>query len=160
MYEKAVGAILAFMIPAIIFIEIFADWIILIIAGDEYEGWGNVLRITILFGLFMPYVVQFGTVLDSMGKPNVNFKYTLMSLSFTVVFNLVFISLFGVYGAALGTLSAYALTFIIMQMYLHKHLNINPLRPFGYMVDFYKQILIIGKKAFQNRSFVAAFKEE
>lgn len=160
LYEKAVGAILAFMIPAIIFIQIFADWIILIIAGEEYDGWGNVLRITILFGLFLPYVVQFGTVLDSMGKPDVNFRYTLMSLSFTVVFNLIFINLFGVYGAAIGTLSAYALTFVIMQIYLRKHLDINPLRPFGYMMDFYKQIFNIGKKALQNRSFVAALKEE
>jgi O-antigen/teichoic acid export membrane protein len=160
LYEKAVGAILAFMVPAILFVLLFADWIILIVAGSEYVAWSNVLRITIFFGLVMPYVVQFGTVLDSIGKPHVNFAYTLMSLVFTVTFNLVFISLFGVYGAAVGTLSAYTVTFLIMQVYLHKQLNVNPLRPFGYMIGFYKKIFSFGKKALHNRSFAAALREE
>ena len=160
LYEKAVGAILAFMIPAILFVLVFAEWIILIVAGAEYVEWSNVLRITIFFGLIMPYVVQFGTVLDSIGKPNINFFYTLMSLGLTVVFNLIFISLLGVYGAALGTLSAYAATFIIMQIYLRKLLKVNPLRPFGYMMDFYKQVFSFGKKALQNRSLSLALREE
>lgn len=160
LYEKAVGAILAFMVPAILFVLLFADWIILIVAGSEYVAWSNVLRITIFFGLVMPYVVQFGTVLDSIGKPHVNFVYTLMSLVFTVIFNLVFISMFGVYGAAAGTLSAYTVTFFIMQLYLNKHLNVNPLRPFGYMIGFYRKIFSFGKKALHNRSFAAALREE
>ncbi|HFA49717.1 MAG TPA: hypothetical protein ENJ95_11970 [Bacteroidetes bacterium] len=159
LYEKAVGAILAFMVPAILFVLVFADWIILVVAGSDYEGWGNVLRITIFFGLLMPYVVQFGTVLDSMGKPNVNFFYTLMSLVLTVVFNLVFISMFGVYGAALGTLSAIALTFIIMQLYLRKHLNVNPLKPFSYMLGFYKQLFDFGLNGIRNGNLRTAAKE-
>lgn len=160
LYEKAVGAILAFMIPAILFIQIFADWIILIVAGSEYAGWGNVLRITILFGLLMPYIVQFGTVLDSIGKPNVNFFYTVISLGFTIGLNLVFINQFGVFGAAIGTLSAYGLTFLMMQMYLRKHLNVNPLRPFKYMLDFYKQVFTMGKKVYEQGSFAAVLKED
>lgn len=160
LYEKAVGAILAFMVPSILFVLIFADWIILVVAGTEYVAWSNVLRITIFFGLLMPYIVQFGTVLDSIGKPNVNFIYTLVSLSITVVFNLIFISFFGVYGAAIGTLTAYTVTFIIMQIYLHKYLKVNPLRPFGHMMGFYKQVFSFGIKAIQNRSFTIALREE
>ncbi|MEO1260082.1 MAG: oligosaccharide flippase family protein [Bacteroidota bacterium] len=160
LYEKAVGAIMAFMVPAIIGVMVLADWIVLIVGGSEYAESANVLRITILFGLFMPYVVQFGTVIDSIGRPQVNFLFTLLSLLFTAVSNLIFISLLGVYGAAIGTLSAYALTFVIMQIYLHQHLKVNPLRPFGYMIDFYKQIISIGKKALQNGSLTAALNEE
>ena len=108
----------------------------------------------------MPYVVQFGTVLDSIGKPNVNFYYTLLSLGITVVFNLVFISLMGVYGAAVGTLLAYTFTFIIMQIYLYNLLKVNPLKPFEYMVDFYKQVFYFVKRAIENRNFMTALREE
>ena len=160
LYEKAVGAIMAFMVPAIIGVLVLADWIVLIVGGAEYGESADVLRITILFGLFMPYVVQFGTVLDSIGRPQVNFLFTLLSLIFTAIFNLIFISLLGVYGAAIGTLTAYVLTFLMMQIYLHKHMKVNPLRPFGHMIGFYKQIISIGKKALQSRSLAAALKEE
>ena len=159
LYEKAVGAILAFMVPAILFVLLFADWIIFVVAGEDYAGWGNVLRITIFFGLLMPYVVQFGTVLDSMGKPNVNFAYTLLSLVFTIVFNLAFITLFGVYGAAIGTLSAYILIFVIMQFYLRKHLNVNPLKPFSYMVGFYKQLFVFSVNGIRNGNLTTATRE-
>ncbi|HHM21172.1 MAG TPA: hypothetical protein ENJ20_04020, partial [Bacteroidetes bacterium] len=101
-----------------------------------------------------------GTVLDSIGKPRINFFYTLMSLGLTIVFNLVFISWLGVYGAALGTLSAYAVTFTLMQFYLNKHLGVHPLRPFVYMVRFYKHFFSLGKKALHHRSLSAAMKEE
>ncbi len=159
LYEKAVGAILAFMVPAVLFVLLFADWIIVLVAGDEYGGWGNVLRITIFFGLVLPYIVQFGTVLDSIGKPRVNFIYTLMSLAFTIVSNLVFINLWGVYGAAVGTLTAYIATFVLMQIYLHKHFNVNTLRPIGYMMGFYKQLFLFGMKGLRNGNLAAATKE-
>lgn len=150
LYEKAVGAILAFMIPAIIFVLIFADWIVFIVSGAEYAEAANVLRITIFFGLFMPYAVQFGTVLDSIGKPNINFYYTLLSLVFTVVFNFIFISIYGVHGAALGTLSAYVCIVVLMLIYLKKNIGVSPFRPFNYMIDFYGQIWNMGNTFRKN----------
>ena len=150
LYEKAVGAIFAFMLPCILGVLIFAEWIILIVAGKGYADAANVMRITILFGLFLPYAVQFGTVLDSIGKPKVNFIYTLGSLALTIVLNIIFISLFGAYGAAAGTLMAYAMTFVAMQLYLRKHLKVNVLAPFFYMVEFYKRIFTQGLSGFQN----------
>ncbi|MCB0517403.1 MAG: flippase [Lewinellaceae bacterium] len=144
LYEKAVGAILAFMVPCIIGVLLFADWIILLVAGKEYAEAANILRITILFGLFMPYAVQFGTVLDSIGKPRINFIYTIGSLALTAVLNFVFINKYGAFGAAIGTLSAYAVTFVFMQAFLRKHLKVNPLNPFVYMVEFYGKCLKFG----------------
>lgn len=150
LYEKAVGAILAFMVPAIIAVMIFADWIILLVAGKAYAEAANLLRITILFGLFMPYAVQFGTVLDSIGKPKVNFIYTLGSLALTAGLNYVFILKYGAYGAALGTLLAYAVTFVFMQLFLHKHLKVNPLRPYFYMMEFYRSLFRFGRSRFRE----------
>lgn len=152
LYEKAVGAILAFMVPSILGVMIFAEWIIFIVAGPEYAEAANLLRVTILFGLFLPYAVQFGTVLDSTGRPGVNFAYTLGSLALTIVLNILFISLLGAYGAAIGTLLAYAMTFIAMQLYLKKHLGVNALKPFFYMIMFYKRIFTQGLGGFQDKT--------
>jgi len=141
LYEKAVGAILAFLVPVIIVVELFAEWIIHIVAGPEYAESAMLLRITILFGLFIPYAVQFGTLLDSAGRPRVNFLYTLLSLVLTAAFNYLFIIRMGVMGAALGTLLAYGASFALMQWYLHRHFGIQPLRPFMYMAGFVRSLL-------------------
>lgn len=139
LYEKAVGAILAVLIPSILFVLIFADWIVFFLFGEKYEESGNLLRITILYGLFIPYAVQFGTVIDSMGEPKVNFKFTLLSMALNVIFNLTFIYWLGLYGAAYGTLLTYIVTFLLMQNLLRKKLNVNALTPIKYAFDFYKK---------------------
>ncbi|RMG79445.1 MAG: flippase, partial [Bacteroidetes bacterium] len=104
LYEKAVGAILTVMVPCILGVWAFADLIIVILAGEQYANAANLLRVTILYGLFMPFAIQFGTVLDSIGRPKINFYMTLFSMGLNVVFNFIFIVRFGVYGAAFGTL--------------------------------------------------------
>lgn len=160
LYEKAVGAILAFMLPCIAGVMLLAEWIIGIVAGPGYEEAANLLRITILFGFFMPYAVQFGTVLDSMGRPEVNFVYTILSLLLATLLNLVFIWKMGAYGAAIGSLLAYAITFVFMQAYLRKHLGINALKPFGYMVGFYQQAFGFAMKLAKNARHAAAVVEK
>ncbi len=146
LYEKAVGAILAFMLPCIVLVLLLADWLIFLTAGREYAEAANLLRITILFGLFLPYAVQFGTVLDSTGKPHINLFYTMFSLILTAGLNLLLIPKMGAMGAALGTLIAYAITFIAMQFYLHKTLKVNPLNPFLYMAEFYPKLYHLAKQ--------------
>jgi len=140
LYEKAVGAILALLIPALIFILIFAEWIIFVIAGPDYTEAANILRITMFYGLFIPFAVQFGTVLDSTGRPKINFIFTIISALVNVVFNYIFITQFGVIGAAYGTLATYTLAFIAMQIYLNRTFGVLPLKPFYYTIDFYKKI--------------------
>jgi lipopolysaccharide exporter len=161
LYEKAVGAILVFMFPCITGVLFFAEWIITIVAGPGYEEAANLLRITVFFGLFVPYAVQFGTVLDSIGKPRVNFYFTLMSLGLTALCNWIFISRYGVFGAATGTLTAYVITFVVMQFYLNKILKINPLNALVYMAGYYRQIgglalkIVQGKVSLKGLSLVA-----
>lgn len=139
LYEKAVGAILAFMIPAILLVWIFAHYIIWFVAGAQYLDAVPILRITMLYGLFMPFAVQFGTVLDSIGLPKINFYFTLANLILLGAIDYFFIWGFGTIGAAYGTLLAYAVSFVYMQFYLHKKLKTNPLNAFFYMVEFYKK---------------------
>jgi O-antigen/teichoic acid export membrane protein len=151
LYEKAVGAILTIMIPCIIGVMIFSEIIITILAGSEYYEAANLLRLTILYGLFMPFAIQFGTVLDSIGKPKINFYMTLLSMVMNIVFNYIFITRFGVYGAAYGTLLTYGVTFILMQIILYKDLKVNALNAFGYMIEFYGIAYHKGIEYLQNR---------
>lgn len=136
LYEKAVGSILALMVPIVLIVECTAGWIIQVVAGEGYEASVPLLRLTILFGLFVPYAVQFGTLIDSSGRPRVNFLFTLVSLLCTAVLDYLFISRWGVAGAAFGTLLAYVIMFVAMQTYLYKVYGVRYWRPWVYMLEF------------------------
>lgn len=152
LYEKAVGAIFALLVPGIIFVLIFAEWIIWIVAGEKYLDSAYLLRLTILYGLFIPFAVQFGTVLDSIGKPKINFWFTLGGALLNVILNFAFISHFGIVGAAYGTLVTYLVAFCGMQYILYKMLNVKAYRVFYYMFDFYGQIWEMIKSKLGNNS--------
>jgi len=141
LYEKAVGAVLAILLPAIVVVLLAADWIILFVAGPDYAEAANLLRITILYGLFTPFSVQFGTVLDSTGRASINFRFTLLGAVLNVISNFLFISQFGLYGAAYGTLTTFATMFLLMQIYLNKQFGVRAYRAFFYVLYFYKKII-------------------
>lgn len=157
MYEQSVGAILALLIPIILFIEIFPEFIILIIAGETYLSAVPLLRITILFGLFLPFGSQMGTVLESIGKPNINFYCTLLGFVLNIILNFLFISWLGVKGAAYGTLTTYMITFVVTQIILYKILKVNTLNVFKYMWEFYqKGFELLKEKLLEYREKSAA----
>jgi len=152
MYEQSVGAILALLLPIILFVELFPEIIILIIAGEEYLSAVPLLRLTILFGLFLPFGSQMGTVLESIGKPNINFYCTVFGFLLNIVSNYFFIKWLGIMGAAYGTLLTYFLTFIITQIILYKILNVNTLNVFKYIWEFYKKGFEFGRMKFRMLS--------
>ncbi len=137
LYERSVGATLAVILPFVVFVLLFAEPIIRFFAGDQYADSADILRLTAFFGLFMPFAVQFGTVLDATGKPAVNFVYTLITALINLGFSVLFIKEFGLFGAAYAMLTGYALSFILMQNYLYKHFRINALKAFYYIPEFY-----------------------
>ncbi len=137
LYEKSVGATLALIFPAVIATIVFAEPIIRIFAGPGYEESAGILRLTAFFGLFMPYAVQFGTILDSTGRPATNFWYTLFTAVLNLVLSIVFIKSFGLVGAALATLVGYFISFLLMQWRLNIDFSINWLAPIRYAFGFY-----------------------
>ncbi len=44
-----------------------------IVAGDKYEPAVSILQITILFSIVRPLSYQFGSTLDAIGRPDINF---------------------------------------------------------------------------------------
>ena len=137
LYEKSVGVILAVIIPGILFVLLFPEFVLQVVAGDKYMDAVPLLRLTMLYGLLIPFARQFGVIMDSMGKPQINFMMVVASAALNVVFNFFFISQFGIIGAAYATLTTLCLLFIANQYILYKEIGSNPLNAILYSQKVY-----------------------
>lgn len=137
LYEKSVAVMLCLLLPGIVFVFVFAKYIIILIAGPKYLDATWILQLTLLQVFFMPFARQFGTILDSIGKPHINFYTILVSIFLNLSLNYFFINAFGVVGTAYGALLMAVIGFIFSQIYLRKTLNISTLAAFRYIVFYY-----------------------
>ncbi len=152
LYERSVGAILAIILPFVLLVLVFAEPVVWLFAGAKYAESANLLRLTAFFGLFMPFAVQFGTILDSTGRPATNFAYTLFTALLNLVLCYVFIHQIGLYGAAFATLTGYAVSFVFMQRLLRRDFDIRWWAAFGYVLEFYRLGFQLIKKRLQRTS--------
>jgi len=139
LYEKSVGLILTLIIPCVLVVQLIPELIITLIAGDQYLETVPLLRIVIFFGMFTPFLYQTGMALESIGKPNINFYFTLASFFLNLLLNALFITLFGIIGAAYGTLITYVIVFSAGQFMLHKLVGVQTQNIFLNIVYFYKK---------------------
>lgn len=137
-FEKSVGLTMAITVPIVILTFFLADYIILFIAGPSYIDAAGILRITILFGLFTPFFRQFGTAMDSSGRPHLNFTVLSCSVIINVICNFIGLSAIGLIGAAYGTLCTYLIINFVCYIVLVKIFNIEIMNIFKYMGDYYK----------------------
>ncbi len=140
MYERSVAAILGLIIPAMIFIYLFAEIVVVILGKEKYLDSVPLLRVTLLFALFVPFALQFGTILDSIGKPKVNFRFVVVGLILNIIFNYFFIKNYGIMGAVWGTLLTYAVMFVLQMSFFYKWYGVRPWRPFALIPWFYSNL--------------------
>jgi lipopolysaccharide exporter len=152
LYERSVGAILGIILPFIVAVLIFAEPLVRVIAGWQYPESADLLRITAFFGLFMPFAVQFGTILDATGRPAVNFMYTSVTALLNLGLSYLFVSQIGIFGAALATLTAYSVSFVFAQLLLRNDFGVNPLNAFRYVPVFYRSIWAMVSNKIKARS--------
>jgi O-antigen/teichoic acid export membrane protein len=149
-YENSTASILAMLFPAIVFVLLFPSWIVKVLAGDGYSEVSSLAQITILFALFIPFMRQAGTILDSIGRAKLNFIITFLSLILNPVINYFFITAWGLTGAALATLTTYFLLFIVNQFIMRKILGSSLLGIIRKIIPAYKiflgLILAYGKR--------------
>lgn len=124
-YLKSVSLILAVMIPIVIPLYFFSDWIVLTIFGSAYMEASPILKVTIFYTLIIPFNRQFGTVMDAIKTPKINFYLLLVMMVINVGFNYLLIDYYGVIGAAYGTLFSFLIIFIVNQLILYKRFRIN-----------------------------------
>jgi lipopolysaccharide exporter len=139
-YEMAVGSILAIVIPGVLLIMVFTPQIVLLLAGPGFEETVPIMRLTLLYGLLIPFNRFFGVTLDAIGKAHVNFRIVLLTAVINLFSCYLFISHYGTIGAAYGTLSTYTVLLIANQVYLHRHFGITISGVLMQMINFYKSI--------------------
>ncbi|HLX92549.1 MAG TPA: flippase [Puia sp.] len=140
LYEKSVGAILAILVPCLLFLFLFPGFVVHVVAGSNYPETIPVVRLIVITCLATPFARQFGTILDSMGKPRINFIIILISVTIELVLVYFLVRRYGIIGAVYATLIADALTTLAMQIILRKELNVNILNTFVYAAKFYPEL--------------------
>lgn len=140
MYEKSVAAILLFTIPMVGGVLLFSDFIIYIIAGEGYEKSASVLRISILFGLILPFGRQMGLLLDAIGRAKLNTLFVILSAVLNVIANAIAIPRWGIIGAAIATMSVFFVTTLIGFLFLYRKYHVSPLEIVKYMRLFALQV--------------------
>jgi O-antigen/teichoic acid export membrane protein len=139
LYEKSVGTLLAILIPSLALLFIFPDFTVRFIAGNRYPETIPVIRVTVLYCLLTPFSRLFGTIMDSIGKPRINFIIILLFTALELFLTWILIEDFGMMGAVYASLIACLIFFIIIQAILNKQLKINFLNTFVYAIQFYPE---------------------
>jgi lipopolysaccharide exporter len=137
-YIKSVSLILASMVPFIIPLYFFAEEIVVLIFGPEYIESATILRVTIFYTLIIPFNRQFGTLMDSLKNPKINFYLLVMVAILNIIFNYIFLKMFGLIGSAYGTLLSYCIVFILNQIILYRMYNINTFKVFEGIIEWYR----------------------
>lgn len=142
MYEKAVGASLVFSIPALLMLLLFPGLILRILAGPQFIIAAEVLRITAVFGFILPFLKQFGTMMDATGTPKLNFLVMFAAFCMNIISNLICVYFWGWTGAALGTLITYCIIFIITQIIMNNKFGVDLKKIIKNTFEFYTEFFI------------------
>jgi lipopolysaccharide exporter len=123
-FERMVGTIISIMLPISLLIFLFPQFFIMVIAGNKYLDAVSILQIVILFSILRPFSYQFGTTMDAIGHPKINFRVSI----FTMVMNYgcMYIGLRHTWlGAAYGAVISSILSFIIMYILLNRIIGVR-----------------------------------
>lgn len=153
MFEKISAILGALVLPASIFIFIFAEWIIKIIAGDKYLAAAAIIRVAMIYATLRPIQNQAANIMDSINKPNITFKLNVFVLACNLIFNYVCIRMFGMMGAAYGTLLTTVISFGITLYLLNRIIGSK-------VSSIIKNVLDIYISAFSKVFFVLNPKKE
>lgn len=139
-YEKSVGATLSFAIPMVIFILLFPKFIILFLADEQYLDGVPYLQIIAVTAMFLAFLKQWGVIIDSSGKPEINFRLITFIALLNVLLSYVLIKQMGFLGAAYALVLSHIVAFIITQWLLHKYYGISIINCFKYAIQFYPEM--------------------
>lgn len=139
LYEKSVGVLLAILVPCLLVLLLFPTQVVHIIAGSQYSNTIPIIKVTVFYCVLVPFGRQFGTIVDSMGKPRLTFMLVLLTAVTNLSLNYFMISKYGLMGAPYATLISSIIAFIIAQTVLRKLLGVNTFNTLRYAVLFYPE---------------------
>lgn len=120
------GATSYLLIPILVVIFIFADYIPVIIYGEDYADLGLLLRVFCLFGVLIPIDRFMGIALDSIGFPKYNSQKVIWMVIANVILDIAILYFFPfVEAAAAVTFVTASVGVILGKRYLAPYLPIE-----------------------------------
>ncbi|MEL7221368.1 MAG: oligosaccharide flippase family protein, partial [Bacteroidota bacterium] len=139
LYEKSVGIIVALILPLVIVVLGLSEWVVVLIAGKAYASAAPLLNILVIAVMIKPWGRLFGITLDAIGKPQLNFLLLAISLLLNIGLNVLFISWWGLEGAAIATLTAMVLLVVSGQILIDRIIPISQWNILKQIIQVYTQ---------------------
>lgn len=147
-FERMIGTIMAIVVPISLFIVVFPNLVVLIIAGKEYykTDAALILQISIIANLVRPLGYHFGSTLDALGKPVINFMSSAFLMTVSLVVTYFGLLYFGGRGAAYALILYNLISLFVMVAVLKKYIHLEIRNIPKYMFACYKDIFaMLGK---------------
>jgi O-antigen/teichoic acid export membrane protein len=154
-FERMVGTIISILAPISILIFLIPHLFIMILAGSKYYSAVPILQTVILFSFLRPFSYQFGTTMDAIGQPRINFWVNLLTMVLNYGFMYLGLRYTGWMGAAYGTVVSAILSFLIMYTVLNRTIGIRLSETFKYVWLSYREIYD-GIKKFPGKKDIVA----
>lgn len=145
-FERMVGSIISIVLPASILIMLLPKLTLLVIAGKQYVEAANILRIVMLIAITRPFFYQFGTTMDAIGKPQLNFWYNLLLMAINFTLTYTFLHWIGPEGAAYALVLHHTISLLIVYSVLKRHANIEMKNVAAYAIGNYKYMFGVIRK--------------
>lgn len=146
-YERIVGILLSFTTPIALFIIVFPKFVITIIAGAQYADSSGIsavpiLQLYMLLGLLRPMQNQAANTLNSIGKPQLCFWLDALGLAMNLGINYLCLSIWGFYGAAIGTFITCIIGTVIWYYVMKKQIGFDLPKVGSHMINSYKTVYV------------------
>jgi lipopolysaccharide exporter len=149
-FERMTGTIISILAPISLLIFLIPHLFIMVLAGSKYYAAIPILQTVILFSFLRPFSYQFGTTMDAIGKPKINFWVNLLTMMLNYGFMYLGLRFTGWMGAAYGTVVSAILAFLIMYSVLNKIVGVRLSETFTYVWISYKEIYGQVRKLMSN----------
>lgn len=94
-FERKTGFLFLLLLPAAIFCFVFAEIIVVMLAGNQYADAAIILRFFAIYTALTPIDKLSGVMLDIINKPQLNFIKVILMLTVNVVGDIVCLKVFG-----------------------------------------------------------------
>lgn len=89
------GLLTILLLPLVLGVLLFADWLVVWLGGEKYQESANVLRIFAVYMAFVPMDRYAGVSMDAIGKPKLNFRKVILMLCVNLIGDTVVLLLGG-----------------------------------------------------------------
>lgn len=109
-FNKGLGFSLLVVWPACLVVFLAAKWLVILIAGSQYENSYLILRIFAIYAALLPLDRYSGLMLDALGRPQRNLRKVLFMLAANVILDIVVLKLgYGLEAVSAVSLATYSI---------------------------------------------------